>query len=155
MNASYDERLSVPLRWWALLTMFLVSMLLAFLVSMPLALAFASAGVLTAVLVAVFVGYGAAHITVADGRLCAGPARIPVVWLAEPVALDAADTKRVAGVDADARAYLLLRPYLKRSVHVRVVDPSDPTPYWLLSTRHPRRLAAAIAAAIRDTAGSL
>ena len=38
----------------------------------------------------------------------------------------------MAGVDADARAYLLLRPYLKRAVQVDLADPADPTPYWLL-----------------------
>ena len=32
---SYDERLAVPLRWWALATMFWASVLLAFLVSTP------------------------------------------------------------------------------------------------------------------------
>jgi hypothetical protein len=44
----------------------------------------------------------------------------------------------VAGRDADARAYLLLRPYLKRAVRVEITDPADPTPYWLVSTRHPK-----------------
>jgi hypothetical protein len=51
----------------------------------------------------------------------------------------------VAGPGADARAYLLLRPYLKRAVKVEITDPADPAPYWLLSTRHPDRLAGAIA----------
>ena len=46
------------------------------------------------------------------------------------------------GRDADARAYLLLRPYLKRAVRVEITDPADPTPYWLVSTRHPDELAA-------------
>ena len=41
-----------------------------------------------------------------------------------------------AGVDADARAYLLLRPYLKRAVRVEIADPADPAPYWLVSTAH-------------------
>jgi hypothetical protein len=27
---------------------------------------------------------------------------------------------------------------------VRGADPADPTPYWLLSTRHPRTLAAVL-----------
>ena len=58
--------------------------------------------------------------------------------------LDAAASHRVAGVDADARAYLLLRPYVKRSVQVPVQDPADPAPYWLVSTRRPDRLAAAL-----------
>ena len=61
-----------------------------------------------------------------------------------PEPLDREETRRVHGVDADARAFLLTRPYLHRSVQVPLHDPSDPTPYWLLSTRHPERLAAAL-----------
>ena len=53
-------------------------------------------------------------------------------------------TRRVAGRDADVRAYLLLRPYVQRAVRIEVVDPADPTPYWLVSTRHPERLAQAL-----------
>jgi hypothetical protein len=63
------------------------------------------------------------------------------------VALDADATRRLAGVDADARAFLILRPYLREAVRVELVDASDPTPYWLISTRHPARLAAEIEAA--------
>ncbi len=48
------------------------------------------------------------------------------------------------GVDADARAFLFTRPYLKRAVKVTVLDPGDRTPYWLISSRHPHRLAAAL-----------
>jgi hypothetical protein len=42
------------------------------------------------------------------------------------------------------------RPYLKRAVYVGIVDPgegadpADGVPYWLIATRHPERLAAAI-----------
>ena len=64
----------------------------------------------------------------------------------------AEQTRRVAGVEADARAYLLLRPYLKRSVKVQLIDPADPTPYWLISTRHPAELSAALSAASASTA---
>jgi hypothetical protein len=32
-------------------------------------------------------------------------------------------------------------------VRVEVDDPADPTPYWMLSTREPRRLAESINAA--------
>ena len=56
-------------------------------------------------------------------------------------ALDAEGARRAAGVEADARAYLLLRPYRKRAVRVEVSDPADPTPYWLLSSRRPDDLA--------------
>ena len=69
--------------------------------------------------------------------LYAGPAHISARPGRPAEPLDAEETRRVHGVDADARAFLLTRPYLKRSVQVPVHDPADPTPYWLVSTRHP------------------
>ena len=140
----YDERLGVPLRWWALATMFLASMLLAFLVATPLWIALAGTAVLVILVLALFLGYGAARISVHDGVLTAGRARISLVHVGEVVPLDADDTRRLAGRDADARAYLLLRPYLRRAVRIGIDDPADPTPYWLVSTRRPERLAAAL-----------
>ena len=140
----YDERLGVPLRWWALATMFLASMLLAFLVATPLWVAATGTAVLGLGLLGLFLGYGAARISVSDGVLTAGRARIALEHVGEVQALGAEDTHRLAGRDADARAYLLLRPYLRRAVRVAIDDPADPTPYWLLSTRRPERLAAAL-----------
>jgi hypothetical protein len=106
--------------------------------------AFAVTGTLFVGAAALFVGYGAARISVADATFRAGRAQIPVHLLGAPVALDAQASRLLAGMDADARAYLLLRPYVKRSVQVPVTDPADPTPYWLVSTRHPDRLAQAL-----------
>jgi len=146
----YGERLSVPLRWWALATMFLASFLLAFLVAVPAPLAFALTGAIAAITVAVLSGYGSAQVLIEGGTFRAGRAAIPVRFLTQPEPLDARQTRRTAGPEADARAYLLLRPYVPAAVRVRVVDPADPTPYWLVSTRHPRTLAAALAAAIGD-----
>jgi len=146
-DRGYDERLAVPLRWWALSTMFLASLLIAFLVSTPTWVALLTTGILVALVVGVFVGYGRARVRVGDGELLAGRARIPVLEVGEVLALDAEATRLLAGRDADARAYLLLRPYLSRSVRVDVADPADPTPYWLVATRRPQRLAAALTAA--------
>jgi hypothetical protein len=143
----YDERLGVPLRWWALATMFLASMLVAFLVATPLWLALSGTAVLSAAVIVVFVGYGSARIGVLDGVLLAGRAHIEVRHLGDIRALDPESTRNLAGREANARAYLLLRPYLRRAVRVDVADPADPTPYWLVSTRHPTQLAAAIEAA--------
>jgi hypothetical protein len=142
--AAYDERLGVPLRWWALATMFLASVLLAFLVATPVWLALAGTGVLVAMVVAVFVSYGGAHVSVRDEVLTAGRARIPVRLLGGVEALDARSTRLLAGREADARAYLLIRPYLREAVRVDIADPADPAPYWLLATRHPDRLVAAL-----------
>jgi hypothetical protein len=146
----YDERLGVPLRWWALATMFLASLLLAFLVAMPLWLALLGAGLLAAATVALLVGYGAARISVRDGVLTAGRARIATTHLGGTTPLDPAAAHRLAGREADARAFLLLRPYVGRAVRIDIADPSDATPYWLVSTRHPDRLVAALSSERAD-----
>jgi hypothetical protein len=140
----YDERLGVPLRWWALATMFLASMLIAFLVATPAWVAMAGTAVLVALVLALFLGYGAARVSVRDGVLTAGRARISLEHVGEVEALDAARTRLLSGREADARAYLLLRPYLSRAVRIGIDDPADPTPYWLVSSRRPDRLAAAL-----------
>ena len=44
-------------------------------------------------------------------------------------------------------AFLLARPYLPRAVYIPVEDPAGVTPYWLIGTRRPAELAAAIEAA--------
>jgi hypothetical protein len=143
-SASYSERLGVPLRWWVQGTMLVATFWLAFVVSTPALVAWSATAVLLAIMVVVFWSYGSPRIEVSDGWLRAGRARIAGQFLGVAEPLDAAETRRVAGRDADVRAYLLLRPYLKRSVKVAVRDERDPTPYWLISTRDPLALAAAI-----------
>jgi Protein of unknown function (DUF3093) len=144
---TYRERLSVPLRWWVQATMLLATLWLAFIVAMPAAAAWAATGVLVLVTFGGFAWLGSARVEVRDGVLYAGPAHISLQLLGAAHALDAEQTRRVHGVDADARAFLCTRPYLKRAVQVAVIDPEDRTPYWLISTRHPQRLAAALGGA--------
>ena len=141
---AYDERLGVPLRWWVQGIMLVATLWLALVVAIPGPAAWACTGIALALLVALLVSYGGARVSVDDGWLRAGRARIEAVHVGAVAALDPEETRRVAGREADARAYLLLRPYLKRAVRVEITDPADPAPYWLLSTRHPDELASAV-----------
>jgi hypothetical protein len=147
----YDERLRVPLRWWVQTTMFLASLWLAFVVALPPSVAFAATAALGLLAGALLVGYGNARLIVGSGTFTAGKASIPLSLLAEPVALGPEAAHRLAGRDANTRAYHLLRPYVKTAVRVTVTDPADPVPYWLVSSRHPEALASALAAAVRAT----
>ncbi len=143
-SPTYEERLRVPLRWWVQATMLLASLWLAFVVAMPFVAATLAVSLLTALTVALFGWFGRAALVVRDGVLHAGTAYIPVSLLGVPESLDAEGTRRVLGVEADARAFLVTRPWLKRSVRVPVLDPADPAPYWLLSTRRPQFLVEAL-----------
>jgi hypothetical protein len=148
----YAEVLRVPLRWWALSTMFHVTVFVAFVVALPLVVAATAVAVLVLLTTAWFVGYGSVRLVVTDQVFRAGRAQIPVTWLADPRPLDGQETWRAAGPGADARAWLVLRPYLRRSVMVQVTDPADPAPYWLVSTRRPGQLAAALSAVVPGSA---
>lgn len=149
LPATYSERLRVPLRWWVQGVMLVASLWLAVAVAAPPLAAGIAALLALAVLAALCLGYGAAVVSVDDTTFRAGRASIPLTHVGTVTTLDAEATRRTAGRDADARAFLLLRPYLKQSVRVEVADPADPTPYWLVSTRHPDRLAAALAGVTR------
>ena len=139
----FEERLWPPWSWWAVAGLLVVSAAVA--VGYPLGLA---AGLLTALvsgaLAAGLLVRWAAWLRVDDEVLRAGPARLPLRFAGRATALDAAAAASLRGPAADARAYVLLRPWLPRAVRVDLDDPADPTPYWYLSTRRPDALAAVL-----------
>jgi hypothetical protein len=141
---AYAERLGVPFRWWVQGVMLVATFWLALVVALPGVWAWVITAVLLGLLALLLLSYGGARLVVADGWLQAGRARIEGRYLGAATPLDAEATRRIAGTEADARAYLLLRPYLKRAVRVEITDPADPTPYWLVSSRHPDRLVEAL-----------
>ncbi len=83
-------------------------------------------------------------IEVADGEFRAGSARIPLSFTADPEAFRGAAATAARGVDLDARAWLCLRGWVDPVVRVHITDPADPAPYWLVSTRRPEELVAAL-----------
>ncbi|WP_028644529.1 DUF3093 domain-containing protein [Nocardioides sp. URHA0020] len=143
---TYSERLGVPLRWWVQGTMLVATLWLAVVVALPPAVAWIITAIAMALLCTGLWAYGAARIGVDAETFRAGRAHIAAEHVGAATPLDPDETRRVAGRDADARAYLLLRPYLKRAVRVEIADPADPAPYWLVSTRHPDELVTALAA---------
>ena len=142
----YHERLSVPLRWWAQGTMFVATIWLTVVVAVPGPTAWVVTGAALVLLALALFWYGDARVIVGDGWFQAGRARIEGEHVGAIATLDAQQTRLVAGRDADVRAFLLLRPYIRRAVKVEVADPADPTPYWLVSSRHPEALADALTA---------
>lgn len=138
----HRERLLPSAAGWLAVLVFAAVVLVAVSPVSPTAAALAAAG-------CVLVVGGAAWLTspvvaVADGHLVAGRARIPVRLLGRVTTLDRAGVGRAMGPGLDARAYVCLRTWAGSAVVVEVLDPEDPTPYWIVSTRRPERLASVL-----------
>jgi hypothetical protein len=150
---SYRERWIVPLLWWP------AGLGLALLVAAELhsgapgwraVVPYAVLLPLTAILLALG---SRGRIEVRDGVLHVPGARIPIAQLDHGVALDRAAFREQTGRLADPRAFVVSRPWLHTAVRLMVSDPADPTPYWVVGTRHPDQLLAALAASSVGGAG--
>jgi hypothetical protein len=146
----FRERLTVPIIWWVLAGLFSLSVLVA--VGAYLGPAWGLGTTIATLLIAAAIfGSAAILISVDEQEIRVGRASIEHAYIATCRALDAEQTRRRTGVEADARAHLVLRPYIKTSVEITLDDPEDPVPYWLVSTRHPQRLATALQDAASST----
>jgi hypothetical protein len=143
----YRERLIVPVIWWIVGDLFAFSLFVAVGWYLGLGWGIALGVACLAVQAVIFIA-AAIVVTVDDSWLRVGRAQIELSYLTGAVALDAAAAARRAGPDADARAYLALRPYVRTAVEIILADSDDPTPYWLVSSRRPHELASALTAAI-------
>ena len=142
----FRERLSVPVLWWVLAVGFALSLLLAFGLYLGPAWGIGAAAACLTIAVWLFVR-AAVLIRVEPEVLWIGRAQIDHRYIAGCRALDAEATRLRGGVGADARAHLVLRPYVATAVEITLADPADPVPYWLVSSRRPDELAAAISVA--------
>lgn len=95
-----------------------------------------------AVLVALFVT--TPTVTVTPAELRAGRARLPREVIGEVSWATGDEATLERGQRLDARAWLLIRGWISPVVKVALTDPDDPTPYWLISTRRPQELVAAL-----------
>lgn len=113
------------------------------------------AGIITAIVlyagcVALLV-LGSPVVQVRNGILSAGRARITTELLGEALAFDGPEASQERGPHLDVRAWLLIRGWIQPLVRIPIVDENDPAPYWLVSSRHPQKLAAAINKSRRPT----
>lgn len=139
----YRERLTVPIAWWVLSGLFALSMLLAF--GLYLGPVWGIGTALLSFLAVTAVFAAASNLIIVDGAgLRVGRANIELHYLGEARPLDTEQARTRRGPQADARAFLVLRPYVSTAVEVTVDDVDDPAPYWLISSRRPRTLATAL-----------
>lgn len=144
----YRERLWVPWWWWPI--GFGLAALLAAEVNMSIikvsawlpyaVLGLAAAGLL--VWLSRFevrvVGEGP------EAELWAGPAHLPVSVIKRSAEVPKSAKSAAMGRQLDPAAYVLHRSWVGPMVLAVLDDPDDPTPYWLVSSRHPDRVLAAL-----------
>jgi Protein of unknown function (DUF3093) len=140
----YRERLYVPLAWWLLAvpTVLILGATTYAGLSWPWPIIIV--GGLAAACAALMIALGWGSVEVGGGTLRAGGAALPLTAVAEVVTLDERQSTRLRGPRADPAAHLYSRPYLKESVYVAVDPAASAAPYWLIGTRRPAELAAAI-----------
>jgi hypothetical protein len=142
----YDERLTVPLWWWAAAAV--VTGVVGYEIQLSAhrsvwsVAGYVVVGILAA---ALLWSMGRARVAVtADGELIADKARLPREVIARGATVAATAKSAALGRQLDPAAYLMHRTWIKTMVLLVLDDPDDPTPYWLVSTRHPDRLLAAL-----------
>lgn len=147
----FHERRRVPWWWWfvgaaiAVPTTEAVVVLGPEMSNHPTAALAIGCLVVTLALEAVFLLLlGRSTVDVDGTGLRAGPAALPASHIGRVRALDAATARRLLGPGLRADAELSLRPWIKTAVQIEVEDLEDTTPYWVVATRRPTELVAAL-----------
>lgn len=141
-DVRYSERLTPSL--WAICSAAVLAPM-AMMVFVPLNKTVALAvGLLVAVAVVFVMLRVAPVVEIIGGELRAGRAHIPVRLLGTVRQFTGMQARQVRGPGLDARSWHLIRGGIDGLIVVEVIDPDDPAPAWIVSTRTPDRLAAAI-----------
>lgn len=144
MSDQYVERLHMPWWWWLILGLFTLSLVVAVLAWIP---------TLTAVLICLgFCGLvlwaglaaGSTRIRADAAALEVGRNRIEWRWLDRVRGCDAETMAAVLHSNHQISSFLVTRPWISTGVVLRLADPADPHPAWIVSTRHPEDLAAVV-----------
>ena len=77
-------------------------------------------------------------------ELWAGEAHLPVNVIARSAAVAPSAKSAALGRQLDPAAFVLHRAWVGPMILVVLDDPDDPTPYWLVSCRHPERVLSAL-----------
>ncbi|WP_019203237.1 DUF3093 domain-containing protein [Tsukamurella sp. 1534] len=147
-NPPYFERLTIPWYWW------LFGAVVAGLICYEITLAavwgswmIGAFVVVVAVIGVLLWSMGRGTVAVREGELWAGAAHLPLELIARTAVVPASAKSSAMGRQLDPAAFVYHKGWIKTMVAVVLDDPEDPTPYWMVSTRHPEKLLASIPAA--------
>ena len=150
---SHDERLRVPLWWWP------AGLSLGALLAAEIHLGHRGLRswlpyvVLVPAVAALLWWLGRIRVRVGDAELFVDDAHLPLRHVAAAVPVTGEAKRAALGPRLSPLAFVVHRPWLPGAVKVSLADPADPTPYWIVSSRRPAGLAAAITAGALPSPG--
>lgn len=139
----------MPVWWWVLLAVVTAAFVVQAVTIYALWWMWVVAVVIPVLFGWLFLAVGRERVDVeSDGQgggvLYAGSAQLPFDAIARSAVVPATAKQAAMGRQLDPEAYVVHRGYIPTMVIVVLDDPADPTPYWLISTRDPEGLAAAL-----------
>ena len=150
------ERQWVPVYWWALAAFLVILTALQLYQNRTIAWLIVPLIVLSAVAVWILVSWSSTVITVEqdpDGTrwLSVKSANLPHDVVSRSLAVPATAKRNAMGRQLDPAAFVVSHGWIHEMVMLVLDDPEDPTPYWLVSTRHPEKLLEAFLPEQTDT----
>ncbi len=146
-EVAYRERLSPSL--WVLVSAAVVAPMAALVLTPVDTTVALIVGVLAGVGFVALLIAGSPVIEVRGGVLRAGRAHIDVGLLGDAVIRTGEEARAARGPELDPRAWHVIRGGIDGVVLIPILDADDPTPVWVLSSRTPDRLAAALRRTVR------
>ena len=144
----YSERQWVPWYWW-LIAAFIVALISAqFALNRAVLWLYIPAVVLSVLAVWVLVWLSSTSVVVEedpDGTrwLVTGQANLPHTVVSRSLAVPATAKRNAMGRQLDPAAFVVSHGWVPEMVMLVLDDPEDPTPYWLVASKHPEQLLAA------------
>jgi len=140
----FDERLTTPL-WWFVFAAGVATLLGAEIhMGYPGVRSWIGYVVLIPLALLVVWRLGSVRVRVADGELVAGDERIALEHVGRTQIVPKAQKQDALGPELDPIAHVLHRSWIGPVVRIETTDPSSPVPYWVVSSRRPEELVAAL-----------
>jgi hypothetical protein len=144
VGTEYRETLRTPW-WWYPIAVGVACLLAAeFHVSGARLTDWIPFGTLVPLAIVIVWWLGRSSLEVSGGELRVRGAHLPLTYVTGAIALDERTLRLVVGREGDPAAYVSIRPWIGPGVQVWIDDEDDPTPYWIVSSRHPERLVSVV-----------
>lgn len=135
----------MPIYWWVLAFLLVALLTAQFAHNRTIAWLIGPAVVLSALAVWIMVSLSSTVVQVeqdGDGTrwLFVKEAMLPADVVSRSLAVPATAKRNAMGHQLDPAAFVVSHGWVAEMVMLVLDDPNDPTPYWLIGTKHPEKL---------------